>query len=62
MSREIPCQCHEMPPPDPREVETALSLHEHSALVLEALRSGDWSAVDALPEPREPGEAWGDAA
>jgi hypothetical protein len=39
-----------LPPPlDPRELETALSLGDTRDLVLDALRSGDWSAVDALP-------------
>jgi hypothetical protein len=50
-TRRIPCSCHETASPDPRLVETALSLHEHSELVLEALRTQDWSKVDALPDP-----------
>ena len=40
-------------PLDDRLTETALACGEHSGLVLDALRTGDWSAVDALPEPRE---------
>jgi hypothetical protein len=50
----IPRQTHdshaETPTLDPVLIETALSLGEHRELVLEAMRTGRWDAVDALPE------------
>jgi hypothetical protein len=50
---QIRPQTHQIAPPDPRELETALELGQHRELVLEAMRLNDWSKVDALPEPSE---------
>lgn len=50
---QIPTQAHQIAPPDPRELETALELGSHRELVLEAMRTGDWRAVDALPDPSD---------
>jgi hypothetical protein len=53
MTAQIPTQARQVAPPDPREVETALELGQHRELVLEAMRTGCWDAVDAIPEPSE---------
>jgi hypothetical protein len=48
MSHDIDSDA-QTPPLDPRELETALSLGDTRDLVLDAMRTGDWRAVDALP-------------
>jgi hypothetical protein len=47
MARQIDTETHDL---DPRLVDVAMRCGPHSAVVLAALISGDWSEVDALPE------------
>jgi hypothetical protein len=56
-TRQIHDSAPETPTLDPRELETALSLGEHREIVLEAMRTNDWRAVDALPEVDLSGQA-----
>jgi len=64
MSTQIPRSCPQTAPPDPRLIETALACGAHREMLLEAIRTQDWSAIDSLPEPTGDGDPdwdWVDA-